>query len=124
MNDESEDAAEPDNAQPAEQPAAGNETPPAASEPNRQTDLPPKAGELTSALASTLDSLNQSIERMETIVRKLEAGESDWEDSVRLLSEANELAMESSQKLDRVVQDVVYGSPDDEPREQDRIPGL
>ena len=80
--------------------------------------------ELTSALSSTLDSLNRSIERMETIVRRLEAGDSDWEESVRLLAEANELAMESSQKLDRVVQDVVYGSQENDEREQDRIPGL
>ncbi len=80
--------------------------------------------ELTSALSSTLDSLNQSIERMETIVRRLEAGDSDWEESVRLLAEANDLAMESSQKLDRVVQDVVYGSQENDEREQDRIPGL
>jgi len=79
---------------------------------------------LTSALAATLESLNQSIERMEAIVRNLQAGESDWEESVRLLSEANELAMESSQKLDRVVQDVVYGSSGDDDQEQDRIPGL
>ncbi|MHB9111470.1 MAG: exodeoxyribonuclease VII small subunit [Thermoleophilia bacterium] len=79
---------------------------------------------LTSALSSTLDSLNQSIERMEAIVRNLQSGDSDWEESVRLLSEANELAMESSQKLDRVVQDVVYGSSGDEEQEQDRIPGL
>lgn len=124
MNDETESGPQPDNAQPVEQSGRRNETPQAASQPNRQPDSPAKEGELTSALASTLESLNQSIERMETIVRKLEAGESDWEDSVRLLSEANELAMESSQKLDRVVQDVVYGSPEDEPREQDRIPGL
>ena len=80
--------------------------------------------ELTSALSSTLDSLNRSIERMETIVRRLEAGDSDWEESVRLLAEANELAMESSQKLDRVVQDVVYGSQENDEREEDRIPGL
>ncbi|MHB1361111.1 MAG: exodeoxyribonuclease VII small subunit [Thermoleophilia bacterium] len=81
------------------------------------------AGELTGALESTLESLNQSIEYMETIVRKLEAGDSDWEESVRMLAEANELAMESSQKLDRVVQDVVYGSAEDE-QEQDPIPGI
>ena len=124
MNDETRSGSQPDNAQPVAQSGMRNEMPRAASPPNRQTDPPAKEGELTSALAATLDSLNQSIERMETIVRKLEAGESDWEESVRLLSEANELAMESSQKLDRVVQDVVYGSPEDEPREQDRIPGL
>jgi exonuclease VII small subunit len=79
---------------------------------------------LTGALASTLESLNQSIERMEAIVKNLQEGDSDWEESVRLLSEANELAMESSQKLDRVVQDVVYGSSEDDELEQDRIPGL
>ncbi|MHB8792407.1 MAG: exodeoxyribonuclease VII small subunit [Thermoleophilia bacterium] len=81
---------------------------------------------LTSALSSTLDSLNQSIERMEAIVRNLQSGDSDWEESVRLLSEANELAMESSQKLDRVVQDVVYGSTGDDgqEQEQDQIPGI
>lgn len=80
---------------------------------------------ITSALSSTLDSLNQSIERMEAIVKNLQSGDSDWEESVRLLSEANELAMESSQKLDRVVQDVVYGSSgNEEEKEQDRIPGL
>lgn len=124
MNDETESGPQAGKAQPVEQSGRGNETPQAASQPNRQPDPPAKEGELTSALVSTLESLNQSIERMETIVRKLEAGESDWEESVRLLSEANELAMESSQKLDRVVQDVVYGSPEDEPREQDRIPGL
>ena len=124
MNDETRSGSQPDNAQPVAQSGMRNEMPRAASPPNRQTDPPAKEGELTSALTSTLDSLNQSIERMETIVRRLEAGESDWEESVRLLSEANELAMESSQKLDRVVQDVVYGSPEDEPGDQDRIPGL
>ena len=82
-----------------------------------------EADELTNALESTLESLNQSIEYMETIVRKLEAGDSDWEESVRMLAEANELAMESSQRLDRVVQDVVYGS-DEEETGQDTIPGI
>jgi len=80
--------------------------------------------ELAGALASTLSSLNESIQRMEDIVRRLEAGDSDWEESVRLLSEANELAMESSQKLDRVVQNVVYGAGEEEAPEQDHIPGL
>lgn len=79
---------------------------------------------LTGALASTLESLNQSIERMEAIVKNLQEGDSDWEESVRLLSEANDLAMESSQKLDRVVQDVVYGASAEDEQEQDRIPGL
>ena len=84
-----------------------------------------EADELTGALESTLESLNQSIEYMETIVRKLEAGDSDWEESVRMLAEANELAMESSQQLDRVVQDVIYGSQEDESgQEQDPFPGI
>jgi len=84
--------------------------------------------ELTNALSSTLDSLNQSIERMEAIVHNLQSGEPDWEESVRLLTEANELAMESSQKLDRVVQDVVYGASGDEDQDQgqgqEAIPGI
>ena len=89
------------------------------------SESPAESSSLTSALSSTLDSLNQSIERMEAIVRNLQSGDTDWEESVRLLTEANELAMESSQKLDRVVQDVVYGSSGDEDeQEQDRIPGL
>lgn len=96
---------------------------------NDETELdqqsePDSQSGLAGALASTLLSLNQSIERMEAIVRNLQSGDSDWEESVRLLSEANELAMESSQKLDRVVQDVVYGASDDDDQEQDRIPGL
>jgi exodeoxyribonuclease VII small subunit len=93
-------------------------------EPKPRPQTPTEKNELTSALEATLDSLNQSIERMETIVHKLEAGQVDWDESVRLLSEANELAMESSQKLDRVVQDVVYGSGEDDAPDQDRIPGL
>lgn len=88
------------------------------------SDAPRGESGLTSALSSTLDSLNQSIVRMEAILRNLQEGDSDWEESVRLLSEANELAMESSQKLDRVVQDVVYGSAEDDEQEQDSIPGL
>ncbi|MDO8735612.1 MAG: exodeoxyribonuclease VII small subunit [Thermoleophilia bacterium] len=88
---------------------------------NDETEAKP---ELTSALSSTLDSLNQSIQRMETIVRNLQSGDTDWEESVRLLTEANELAMESSQKLDRVVQDVVYGASGEEEQEQERIPGI
>jgi exodeoxyribonuclease VII small subunit len=71
-----------------------------------------KEKDITSALESTLDDLTRSIERMETIIAELESGGVDWEDSVRLISEANELAMSSSQKLDRAVQDVVYGSGD------------
>lgn len=95
-------------------------------EPSESVDATVDNSGLTSALSSTLDSLNQSIERMEAIVRNLQSGDSDWEESVRLLSEANELAMESSQKLDRVVQDVVYGSTGDDgqEQEQDQIPGI
>jgi len=92
---------------------------------NDETEIKPESESgLTIALSSTLDSLNQSIERMEAIVRNLQEDDSDWEESVRLLSEANELAMESSQKLDRVVQDVVYGSTEDDAQEQDSLPGL
>ncbi len=80
--------------------------------------------DLTGALAATLQSLNQSIGLMEQIVQKLEAGDSDWEESVQMLAEANDLAMESSQKLDRVVQDVVYGAEDDDRPEQDPVPGI
>ena len=79
--------------------------------------------ELTRALEATLGGLNESIDRMESIVRQLETGEADWEESVRLLAEANELAISSSQQLEQAVQDVVYGSEDDArqlelPREQ------
>ncbi len=70
--------------------------------------------ELTAALEETLSSLTQSIDRMETIVRRLEEGGTDWEESVRLLTEANELAMKSSQRLEQAVQDVVYGAEDEE----------
>ena len=79
--------------------------------------------ELSRALEATLSGLNESIDRMESIVRQLEAGEADWEESVRLLAEANELAINSSQQLEQAVQDVVYGSEEDAgqlelPREQ------
>ena len=70
--------------------------------------------ELTAALEDTLSSLTQSIDRMEAIVRQLEEGGSDWEESVRLLTEANELATKSSQRLEQAVQDVVYGAEDEE----------
>ena len=95
--------------------------------PDGMQDIQPRESaesELTGALSSTLDNLNQSIQLMETIVSKLEAGDADWEESVRLLSEANELAMQSSQKLDRVVQEVVYGSDENDARGQDPIPGI
>ena len=72
-----------------------------------------EAAGLTAALEATLSSLNQSIERMEGIVHRLEAGDSDWEESLSLLSEANELAMESSQRLEQAVQDVIYRSGDE-----------
>lgn len=73
---------------------------------------PDQANVLTNALEATLENLNQSIQRMETIIGQLETGEADWDQSVQLISEANELAMSSSQELDRVVQDVVYGAGD------------
>ena len=69
--------------------------------------------ELTTALEETLSNLSRSIERMESIVRRLEAGDTEWEESVRLLTEANELATNSSQRLEQAVQDVVYGSGDE-----------
>lgn len=62
------------------------------------------------ALQATLEDLNRSIERMEAIMAQLETGGTDWQESARLISEANELAMSSSQNLDRLVQDVAYGS--------------
>lgn len=65
--------------------------------------------ELTAALETTLEGLNRSIAKMEEIVRSIEEGDPDWEESIKLLSEANELAESSSRKLDQVVQDVVYG---------------
>ena len=80
---------------------------------------------LTRALESTLDSLSSTIERMEELVQRLEAGDGDWEESVRLLAEANELAMSGSQQLDRAVQDVMYGSGDETPpddKNQQKLP--
>ena len=66
--------------------------------------------ELTSALEETLDNLTRSIDRMEQIIRQLESGDADWEQSVKLLSEANELAVASSQRLEQAVQETVYGA--------------
>ena len=71
----------------------------------------PDAG-LTGSLQATLDDLNRSIERMQALVGQLETGGADWDESVRLISEASQLAISSAQELDRVVQDVVYGSVD------------
>ncbi|MBE0428359.1 MAG: exodeoxyribonuclease VII small subunit [Thermoleophilia bacterium] len=73
---------------------------------------------LGDVLKSTLEDLNQSIGHMEAIVSRLEAGDTDWKESVRLISEANELAIACSRKLDRAVQDVVYGSPGREDEEE------
>lgn len=92
-------------------------------DPSPEGDSRGQTDALTAALESTLEDLSRSIDRMEKIISRLETGESDWEESVRLISEANELAISSSQKLDRVVQDVVYGSgrePDDADDEEDR----
>lgn len=79
-------------------------------EPQEQA-LETEAGDdaLTEALESTLEGLNRSIAKMEELVRQIEAGDPGWEDSVRMLEEANALAVSSSQQLDQVVQDVVYG---------------
>lgn len=63
---------------------------------------------LSSALENTLNNLNTSIERMESIVRKFEDGEVDLDESISMLSEANELAVASSKELDQAVQKVVY----------------
>lgn len=81
---------------------------------NAATGAPVEDKNLTRALESTLDNLSQSIERMEDLVRRLGSGDGDREESVRLLAEANELAMSSSQQLDRAVQDVMYGTGGDE----------
>ena len=83
----------------------------------------PEGQELSRALEDTLDDLTASIQRMETIIKSLETGREDWEESVRLLSEANDLAMSSSQKLDRVVQDVVYGGKDEAVDEEEEESG-
>lgn len=74
------------------------------------SDTPADTKALSDVLESTLTVLSEAIDRLESIVTSMEAGEADWEESVRLLSEANELAVLSSQKLDRVVQEVVYGA--------------
>lgn len=77
---------------------------------NQSQPQTPAADEsLSEVLESTLSVLNEAIDRLESIVTSMEAGEADWDESVRLLAEANELAVSSSQKLDRMVQDVVYG---------------
>lgn len=65
---------------------------------------------LSRALENTLDNLNVSIERMEEIVRRFEAGDEELDDSIRLLAEANELAVSSSKELDQAVQKVLYKS--------------
>jgi ABC-type transporter Mla subunit MlaD len=75
--------------------------------------------ELTAALEATLDGLNGTIEKMEEILRRLAAGKEDWEENVRLLGEANAMAVASSRQLDEVVQDVVYGAADDGRPEED-----
>lgn len=75
---------------------------------------PEEESGLTEALESTLDNLNESIRRMEEIARKLEDGEADLDESIRLLSEANELASTSSRVLDKAFHEVVYGSGDED----------
>ena len=68
---------------------------------------------LNEALETTLGNIHESIGRMEEIARRLEAGDTDLDESIRLLSEANELATSSSKILDQAVQDVVYGSTEE-----------
>ena len=104
--------------------AAGQEQEP---EQGPETQSPAGEDDLTRALEATLNNLNQSIERMEDLVHRLESGEGDWEESVRLLAEANDLAMSSSQQLDRAVQDVMYGGEAGEPlggavSQQEKLP--
>ena len=79
--------------------------------------------QLTAALEATLGGLNNTIEKMEEIVRRLEAGDPDWEENIKLLGEANEMAVSSSRQLDQVVQDVVYGAADDSEPEEDKPEG-
>lgn len=86
-------------------------------EPEEHTADMDDGQQLTEALEATLEGLNRSIEKMEEIVRSIEAGEPDWQQNMELLAEANELASNSNRKLDQVVQDVVYGS--DETGEED-----
>ncbi len=81
---------------------------------NNENDRQGAGEELTEALEETLAGLNRSIERMEEIVRRLEAGDPDWQENIELLAEANELASASNRKLDQVVQDVVYGGDEEE----------
>lgn len=76
----------------------------------------PESGDLVEgggdvpALQSALADLNRSVERLEVIMAELESGGADSEESMCLLSEANELAVSSSQNLDRLIQDAAYGS--------------
>lgn len=67
---------------------------------------------LSGALDAALQDLNRTIEHMEAAVARLKAGDDDWQESIRLIGEANELAIASSQTLDRLIQDVTYGSGD------------
>lgn len=88
------------------------------SEDNKQNgeDKPKDAADqqlLSRALENTLANLNASIERMEEIVRKFEAGDADLDESISLLSEANDLAVSSSKELDQAVQKVVYQADDE-----------
>jgi len=95
----------------AEAGATGEESPsqmPTAAN-NPPLKAPSADESLSEVLESTLRVLNEAIDRLESIVTSMEAGEADWDESVRLLAEANELAVSSSQRLDRMVQDVVYG---------------
>jgi exodeoxyribonuclease VII small subunit len=68
---------------------------------------------LGKALENTLANLTESIERMEEIVNKFESGDAELDDSIRLLSEANDLAVSSSKELDQAVQKVVYQAEDE-----------
>lgn len=75
--------------------------------------------QLSRALENTLANLNTSIARMEEIVARFESGDSDLDESIRMLSEANELAVASSKELDQAVQKVVYQSGEESGGDED-----
>lgn len=80
----------------------------------RDDESEPSGKEMAKAMESTIDSLNRSLAKMEEILERLEAGDSDWNQSVRLLAEANEMAISSSRKLEEAVQDAAYGTLSEE----------
>lgn len=63
-------------------------------------------------LEAALEDLNRSIGRLEALIADLESAGLDSQESFRLITEANDMAMSLSQNLDRLVQGVAYGSAD------------